>query len=135
MAFDEGLAQRVREMLEDRPGYSEKKMFGGLCYLANGNMAAGIVGSDLMLRVGSDAYEDCLALEHAREMDFTGRAMKGMIYVGEEGISEDEDLEAWVEKTLLRAARWGSSPPLRAGAPRDRPPGREDDRAPRPGSH
>ena len=79
-------------------------MFGGLCYLANGNMAAGIVGSELMLRVGPDAYEDCLALEHAREMDFTGRAMKGMIYVGEEGISEDENLETWVERGYAFAA-------------------------------
>lgn len=104
MAYDEGLAHRVREILEERPGFSEKKMFGGLCFLVNGNMAGGIVGSELMLRVGPDSYEESLALDHAREMDFTGRSLKGMIYVGEEGIAEDDDLAAWVERGYFFAA-------------------------------
>ena len=114
MAYDEGLAQRVYELLEDCPGFSQKKMFGGLCFLINGNMAGGIVESELMLRVGPDKYDECLALEHAREMDFTGRAMKGMIYVGEEGISEDDDLEAWVE----RGYRFASSLPPKKSKPK-----------------
>ncbi len=111
MAYDEGLAHRVHELLENRPGFSEKKMFGGLCFLVDGNMAGGIIASELMLRVGPDMYDECLALEHAREMDFTGRALKGMIYVGEEGIAEDEDLEAWVERGYAFAA---SLPPKQA---------------------
>ena len=115
--YDEGLAHRVHEILEDRPGFSEKKMFGGLCFLIHGNMAGGIVESELMLRVGPDHYDECLALDHAREMDFTGRAMKGMIFVGEDGIAEDEELEAWVE----RGYRFASSLPPKKKKPRKTP--------------
>ena len=98
MAYDEGLAQRVREVMAERPGLAEKKMFGGLCFLLGGNMACGIVGEELMVRVGPDAYETCLGLPHAREMDFTGRALRGMVYVAAEGLAEDRDLAAWVER-------------------------------------
>lgn len=100
MAYDEGMAERIREMVRDRPGVTEKKMFGGLCILDRGNMACGITSQDLMVRVGADAYDDCLAQPHAREMDFTGRSMKGMVYVGAEGLIEDEDLAAWIERGL-----------------------------------
>ena len=86
-------------------------MFGGLCFLVNGNMAGGVVGSELMLRVGPDAYDECLAIDEAREMDFTGRALKGMIYVGEDGIAEDEDLEGWIDRGFRFAA---SLPPKQA---------------------
>lgn len=82
MAYDEGLAQRVREALPERPDLSERKMFGGLCFMLGGNTCAGIVGEELMLRVGPDSYEDALTRPHAREMDFTGRSLKGMVYVG-----------------------------------------------------
>ncbi|MEM1418424.1 MAG: TfoX/Sxy family protein [Myxococcota bacterium] len=98
MAFDEGLAERVRELRGDR--IAEKKMFGGLCFLDRGNMAFGIVRDELMVRVGKEAYAACLALPHAREMDFTGRALKGMVYVDPDGFSEDEDLEAWLDRGL-----------------------------------
>ncbi len=96
MAYDEGLAQRIREVLDEEPHASEKKMFGGLCFLISGNMCCGVVGEELMVRVGKEAYAACLAEPHAREMDFTGRAMKGMVYVGTEGIEADEDLGRWV---------------------------------------
>ena len=96
MAYDEGLAQRIREVLEDRPGVNEKKMFGGLCFLVNGNMCCGVATDELMVRVGPDAYEAALAEPHAREMDFTGRAMKGFVFVGLDGFESDEDLERWV---------------------------------------
>ena len=98
MAYDEGLAHRIRELLEERRDTTEKKMFGGLCFLVNGNMACGIVKSELMVRVGPDAYADALARPHAREMDFTGRALKGMVYVAEDGVAEDDDLESWVAR-------------------------------------
>jgi len=100
MAYDEGLAHRLRELVEDDRAVTEKKMFGGLCFLHGGNMCFGIVRDELMLRVGPDQYEECLAQPHAREMDFTGRSMKGMVYVGVDGFSEDEDLAAWVERGL-----------------------------------
>ena len=100
MACDEGLAHRLRELFEGDRAISEKKMFGGLCFLHRGNMCCGIVGDELMLRVGPDGYEACLALPHAREMDFTGRSMKGFVYVGTDGFAEDGDLEGWVERGL-----------------------------------
>lgn len=96
MAFDEGLAHRVREVLSERVDLTEKKMFGGLCFLLGGNMCCGIVGDELMLRVGPEAYKPTMARPHAREMDFTGRAMKGMVYVGVDGIAEDSDLAEWL---------------------------------------
>ena len=75
-------------------------MFGGLCFLLNGNMSYGIVGSELMVRVGQAAYSEALALPHAREMDFTGRSMRGMVFVSEEGISEDDDLRDWLQRGI-----------------------------------
>ena len=108
MAYDEGLAQRVREALDERTDVTEKKMFGGLAFLLGGNMCAGIVGEELMVRVGPDAYEEALAAPHARQMDFTGRSMKGMIYVGCEGLESDADLQGWVARGVRFA---GSLPP------------------------
>lgn len=103
MAYDEGLAQRVREA-SDRPDLAEKKMFGGLCFLVGGNMACGIVGDELMVRVGPDAYDACLALPHVREMDFTGRALRGMVYVSADGLASDAELAAWVARGTAFAA-------------------------------
>ena len=108
MAFDEGLAERVRGLFANEPDMSERKMFGGLCFMTSGNMCFGIVGSELMVRVGVDAYAEALTLSHTREMDFTGRSMRGMVYVAEDGISEDDDLEIWLRRGLDYA---GSLPP------------------------
>lgn len=104
MAYDEGLAHRVREALSDRPDLSERKMFGGLCFMLGGNMCCGIVGDELMLRTGPDAYASALAGDHAREMDFTGRALKGMVYVGIDGLSEDDQLAEWLRIAVDYAA-------------------------------
>ena len=98
MAFDEGLAERVRALLADYTDARERKMFGGLCFLCGGNMACGIVGDELMVRVGPNASSDALSHPYAREMDFTGRSMKGMIYVEVAGFAEDADLATWVER-------------------------------------
>lgn len=98
MPYDEGLAQRVREMLEDRSDVSEKRMFGGLAFLLGGHMCVGIVRDELMVRVGKDAYEKAIRLPHARKMDFTGRPMKGFVYVGHEGFASDDDLGRWVAR-------------------------------------
>lgn len=96
MAYDEGLAERLREIFQDRPDVEIKKMFGGLCFMVSNHMCCGIVGETLMARVGPGAYQGCLAKPHASEMDFTGRALKGMVYVAPEGIELDSDLQAWV---------------------------------------
>ena len=108
MAFDEGLAHRVRTLTQDESSMSERKMFGGLCFMVDGNMCFGVLGEEIMVRVGPDSYEASLALPHAREMDFTGRSMRGMVYVDSDGVSEDEDLQAWLDRGL-RCAR--SLPP------------------------
>jgi TfoX/Sxy family transcriptional regulator of competence genes len=98
MAYDDQLAVRVRDLLATRPGYSERKMFGGLCFMLNGHMCCGIVGDELMVRLAPDKYEDALARPHARPMDFTGRPMRGMVYVGTGGIEGDGALAEWVER-------------------------------------
>ena len=96
MAFDEGLAQRIREHFKDRNDVEEKKMFGGLCFMLSNHMCCGIVKDKLMARVGPDNYQQCLARKHAYKMDFTGKAMKGMVYVAPQGIASDTQLAKWL---------------------------------------
>lgn len=110
MAYDETLAGRVRAALAGEPGYSERKMFGGLCFMLHGHMTCGVVKDELMVRVGPDAYAEALALPHAREMDFTGRPMKGMLYVAPAGLATEPALRQWVERGALHAR---SLPPKR----------------------
>ncbi|KAA3643164.1 MAG: RNA methyltransferase [Chloroflexi bacterium] len=98
MAYDEGLAQRIRDTLVDQDGLVEKKMFGGVAFMVHGNMACGVVKEDLMVRVGPDAYDEALDQPNARPMDFTGKPMRGMIYVDGGGLEEEEDLEKWVQR-------------------------------------
>ena len=98
MAYDEGVAQRLREVLGEEDGVVEKRMFGGIAFMLHGNMCCGVVGEELMVRVGPKAHDDALAEPHARPMDFTGRPMRGMIYVGVRGFESDADLEAWVAR-------------------------------------
>jgi TfoX/Sxy family transcriptional regulator of competence genes len=96
MAFDPGLAERVREALAARTDVSERRMFGGLAFLLDGHMAVGLVGGVLMARVGPARHADALAQPHVRPMDFTGRPMTGYVYIDPEGIADDEALAAWV---------------------------------------
>ena len=97
MAFDEALGARMRGITEEWPGVTSKKMFGGLCFLLEGKMFAGIVGEQLMARIGKANWESALARPHVSEMDFTGRSMKGYVYVAPEGISDDAALGEWLE--------------------------------------
>jgi len=96
MAYDEGLAQRLREAFGDRPEVTEKTMFGGLTFMLSGHMCCGVVGDTLMARIGPDQYEAALGRPHAHEMDFTGRSMKGFVYVDAVGLESDDDLNGWV---------------------------------------
>lgn len=100
MAHDERLAARVREALGRRVAFGERKMFGGLCFLFRGGMVLGIVGDDLMVRVGPDRYEAALGEPHVRPMDFTGRPMKGMVYVNARGTRDGAAIARWVEAGL-----------------------------------
>lgn len=96
MAYNEMLADRIRLVLGAREGLEEKKMFGGIAFLYKGKMACGIVKDELMVRVVDAKYETALEKPHCREMDFTGRPMKGFLFVGPEGFDTDRQLEEWV---------------------------------------
>src|SRR5579862_1644702 len=82
---DETTAVRIRAVLADRGDVVEKRMFGGLCFMVNGQMCCGLTRTDFIVRVGKDAYEDALAQPHVRPMDFTGRPLAGMVYVDPAG--------------------------------------------------
>ena len=104
MAFSEALAQRVRETLGKRKGISERKMFGGLAFLLNGNMCCGVMGDLLMLRLGESGAAEALAEPHVRPMDFTGRPMKNMVYVDPPGLASEETLRKWVRQAVAFAS-------------------------------
>jgi hypothetical protein len=96
MAYDEKLAERVRDLLEGEPGLAEKKMFGGLAFLLHGNMAVGVSGDALMVRLPADENEAALAEPGARPFEMTGRPMKGWILVDPPGHKKGKDLRRWV---------------------------------------
>jgi hypothetical protein len=108
MAYDEALAARVQEVLGDNPEISERKMFGGIAFVLKGNMAVGVSGDELMVRIDPEDQEQALNQPAVRPFDMTGRPMKGWILVGPDGIAEDADLDSWVSKGLDFA---GSLPP------------------------
>ena len=97
MAYDEGLAERIQQILMDRACVLQKKMFGGLAFMLNDYMFCGVTNDELMARVGPDNYAESLAKEHVREMDFTGRSMKGYVFVAPEGVESDQELAYWVD--------------------------------------
>jgi TfoX/Sxy family transcriptional regulator of competence genes len=100
MAFDQGLAQRIREQLAPNGGVSEKQMFGGLAFLVDGNMCVGVIGEELIARVGLDATQAALQRPGSRLFDFTGRPMKGWITVHPDGLEDDDALAGWIDDAL-----------------------------------
>lgn len=100
MAFDIELASRVREALAARNDVTEKKMFGGLCFMVRGHMCCGIDSNNFMLRVGPDQYEAALNRRHAKPMDFTGRPLTGFVYVVPDGLKTKRDLAGWLKMGL-----------------------------------
>jgi len=96
MAYDESVAARIRDVFEGRDDIVEKKMFGGVAFMHRGNMCCGVTDNLLMARVGPETYDRALARAHAREMDFTGRALKGFIYVDPPGFADDRQLRDWL---------------------------------------
>ncbi len=98
MAYDETVAERLRQAFKSYSGVTERRMFGGLTFLLNGHMCCGVVQDELMVRVGPDAYQEALEQPGAREMDFTGRPLKGLVYVASEGFESEQSLRDWVDR-------------------------------------
>ena len=97
MAYDEGLAQRLREALANADGLTERRMFGGIAFMLDGNMAVGVSSDELMVRTGPDRHDEALAHPHARVFDLSGRAMKGWVLVSPQGAADDADLAGWLK--------------------------------------
>ncbi|MEO0554536.1 MAG: TfoX/Sxy family protein [Bacteroidota bacterium] len=101
MAYDEYLAERVRTVLNRRKViYNEKKMMGGLCVMVDDKMCVGVVKDQLMARIDLEVYNEVLNRRGSKEMDFTGRPMKGFLFIKPEGVDLDNDLEYWVDLCL-----------------------------------
>jgi TfoX/Sxy family transcriptional regulator of competence genes len=101
MAFDESLADRIRKGLGRKKGVEEKKMFGGLGFLLNGNMLVGVWKESMIVRVGPDGYEDALLEPHVKEFDITGRPMKGWVMVESEGVQDEAQIKAWIQRAVM----------------------------------
>ncbi len=100
MGFNLPLAERIRQSLAGESGIIEKRMFGGLCFLHHGNMICGVTEDLMIARVGPAAYAAALEEEHTRPMDFTGKPMKGMIYVLPSGTRRKTSVKKWIDKCL-----------------------------------
>jgi TfoX/Sxy family transcriptional regulator of competence genes len=100
MAYNTDLEIRLHELLDKRDGVTSKKMFGGLAFLLDEKMFVGIIKDDLMVRLNPEDDEKHLAMQHVRHMDFTGRPMKGYLYVSPEGVESDSELEVWIERSV-----------------------------------
>jgi hypothetical protein len=100
MAFDESLAARIRHALARKKGVVEKKMFGGVCFLLNGNMLVGVWREFLIARLGPDQGDEALLEPHVRKMDITGKPMKGWIMVEPEGVEDDDQLKNRIQQAV-----------------------------------
>jgi TfoX/Sxy family transcriptional regulator of competence genes len=109
MAYDEQLADRVRPLLKRRKGFDEKKMFGGVGFLLNGNMCVGVWKQFLIVRLGKEKHEQTMARPFTKEFDITGRVMKGWAMVEPIGLESDDELLEWVRQ----AARFADSLPAK----------------------
>lgn len=103
MAFDERIAGRVREAIPHRPGWTEKRMFGGIGFLLSGNMCCGVLRADLILRLGPESAIEALALDRFRVFDITGRAMKGWVMVDADMLS-DAEIREWIGRAVAFAS-------------------------------
>ena len=103
MAYDEDLAERIRDALVGVPEVTERKMFGGIAFMVGGNMAVGVTGTELMARVGKDGVTAALAEDHVRPMEMGGRTMKGYVLVDEAGLQDDAALQSWVARCVEHA--------------------------------
>jgi TfoX/Sxy family transcriptional regulator of competence genes len=104
MPFDPDLADRVRDSLATRTAFRERAMFGGLAFMVDGHMACGVLGTDLVLRLGPAGADEALERPHVRPMDFTGRPLKGYVYVGQTAAGGADQLGDWLDRALAFVA-------------------------------
>jgi TfoX/Sxy family transcriptional regulator of competence genes len=100
MAYNEDIETRIKKIISGWENTEDKKMFGGVCHLLNGNMFCGVHKEFLILRLGKERADDALKLPHVRPFDITGRPMKGWVMVSEDGFKSDEDLKNWLDQTM-----------------------------------
>lgn len=96
MSYSEKLSDRIREAISHLPKVDERFMFGGVCYMLNDKMCVGVVKDEMMCRIGPEAYEEALEKRGCREMVFTGRPMKGYVYVSDEGMKTKKEFDYWI---------------------------------------
>jgi TfoX N-terminal domain len=97
MAFDEALADRVRDLLGARPEVTERRMFGGIAFMLRGNMAVGVSGEELMVRMEPGDVERAVTAPEVRHFEMSGRATRGFVLVGPEATATDDGLARWVD--------------------------------------
>ncbi|MBB4662427.1 TfoX/Sxy family protein [Conexibacter arvalis] len=114
MAYDEELAGRVRAVLSAREGISERRMFGGLSFLRDGNLVCGVMGEALLVRLGEEQARAALVDPHVRLMDLQRRPARGIVYVDPETCAGDEALRGWVDRALAFVATLPAKPAGRA---------------------
>ena len=100
MAFSEELAERIRRRLARRKGIEEKKMFGGIGFLLNGNLLVGVWKDSLIARLGPEGGDEALREAHVKEFDITGRSMRGWVRVEPEGVTGDDQLQGWIRRAV-----------------------------------
>jgi len=103
MAFDEKLADRIREILGNSKSITERKMFGGICFMLNGNMIGGVLKDDLIVKIDKESHAKAVAQKHVRPFDFTGKPMVGIIFVSPDGTKTRKNLEQWIEMGTAHA--------------------------------
>jgi TfoX/Sxy family transcriptional regulator of competence genes len=113
VAYDNDLANRIRRVFGTRRDLSERRMFGGLTFLIRGRMCCGIVGSDLMVRVSSDEYDAIVRKPHVRPMDFTGKPLRGFVFVAPPGVRTTSALRTWLTRGQRVALERAAATPTR----------------------
>lgn len=103
MAYNEALAERIRTELGPRPNLTERKMFGGIAFMVNGNMAVGVSGDGMMVRVGKAAYTNALLHPHTTTFGPSGREMTGWVLVQPDGLADAAELAGWVAQGVAFA--------------------------------
>lgn len=103
MAYNEKLAERIRTTLKGKRGVEEKRMFGGVGFLVNGNMACGVHKDELIIRLGEREFATALKAPHARIFDMTGKPMKGWLLISEQGYRSEKSLQSWIQRSVTFA--------------------------------